>query len=170
MYKFLTVFLSIFILIFLSSNTTLAKKISRDNAQYTGKALVDVQTMTNAGEWYFVMIQCESKFSQNFRDELGSLSWEDYRNWLTGYSKYSSGYRTPTCDDDYDDIKAWYSDIIRYIKQELNYKDSDLNQNKSDKQNNDTKEQLKKLKDLYDEGLITLEEYEAKKKEIIDNI
>lgn len=160
----------VFAILFFSVGEVLAKKISRDNALYTGKAIVEKETMSNAGEWYFVMKQCETKFSKNFREELGSLSWEDYKNWLSGYSKYSSGYKTPTCDSNYDDIIAWYKDIIRYIKQEINYKDNTTNNNVSDQQDNETKEKLKKLKDLYDEGLISLEEYEAKKKEIIDNI
>ena len=84
---FLLVIISIFILI----TAAQAKKISKKNAQYTGKAIVEYETMFNAGSWYMIINKCEGTFAKEYKFRLGSLSWEDYKIFNQGHAKYSGG-------------------------------------------------------------------------------
>ena len=73
-------FLSLLLLTFFSLSVE-AKKISKKNSQYTGKEIVEYETMTNAGSWYLIMNHCEGTFTKKFRQDLGRLSWEDFKNF-----------------------------------------------------------------------------------------
>ena len=68
-------FLLIIVSIFISITIAHAKKISKKNAQYTGKALVEYETMFNAGSWYMIINKCEgimltTQHLGNIRDPL----------------------------------------------------------------------------------------------------
>ena len=172
--------LPFFLFLFLFTTFDLdAKKVSKKNALYTGDAIVEKETMNNAGSWFLVMQQCSGTFTKKWRKELGLLSWEDYVNFNKGYAKYASDYQVTQCDKTtIPDVKDWYTEILDYIKSELNQNTSLVKSNKDDENtknknvnnenNEDIDEKLTKLKSLFDKNLITQEEYDAKRKEILD--
>ena len=96
----------------------LYSKISKKNALYQGEAIIDEKTMLNAGSWWLGMNQCEGKFSKKWRQELAKLSWEDFRNFGQGISKFAQGYVVTDCGNKkYSDV----SEIIEEVKQD-NYR------------------------------------------------
>ena len=175
----LTTLLFVFVLSICLSQSLEAAKISKQNAKYTGKALVEYDTMFRAGEWFMIMLQCEGTFAKTYKSRLASLSWNDYKTFNAGHSKYAGGnYQVSKCDKKQTQgIAEWYDQILVYIKSELKISD---NSNKSKKKettktkttnsNSSVKEKLKELKSLFEDGLITQEEYDAKKKEILDDM
>ena len=76
------------------------KKVSKKNAEYTGKAIVEKETMYNAGEWYLVMKHCEGTFTKKYKQDLGLLSWQDYKNFNSGYAKYAENFVVTKCDQE----------------------------------------------------------------------
>ena len=177
--KNLTLLLFVLVLSICFSQSIEAAKISKQNAKYTGKALVEYDTMFRAGEWFMIMLQCEGAFAKKYKPRLASLSWNDYKTFNAGHNKYASGnYQVTKCDKKQTkEIAEWYDQIIVYIKSELKISD---NSNKSEKKettktkttnsNSSIKEKLKELKSLFEDGLITQEEYDAKRKEILDDM
>jgi len=159
--------------------------ISKKDAAYTGKAIVEKEIMFNAGSWWLLMNQCRGSFSKKWRQDLAKLSWEDYKNFNTGKSKYVEGYQVKQCDQkEAKKIEDWYVDILEYIIYEVNKitgskiknnsnKDKDTKNNQTESQNDesdDIKIKLKKLKNLFEEDLITEEEYNIKRNEILDEM
>ena len=176
-------YLSFFILILSFTISTEAKKVSKKNAQYTGKAIVEKDIMKEAGMWFMFMNQCEGTFAKAYKQKLGLLSWEDYKNFNKGNAKYQGGnYTVLKCDRETSaDIREWWNEIIDYIQYELNV-ESDINESqitesdssnktKSNESVNETiREKLSELKSLFEDGLINQDEYDAKRKEILDEI
>ena len=175
----LTFLLFVSVLSICFSQSIEAAKISKQNAKYTGKALVEHDTMFRAGEWFMVMLQCEGAFAKKYKSRLASLSWNDYKTFNAGHSKYAgNNYQVTKCDKKQTkEIADWYDQIIVYIKSELKISD---NSNKSEKKettktkttnsNSSVKEKLKELKSLFEDELISQEEYDAKRKEILDDM
>ena len=92
-------YLSFFILIISFTISTEAKKVSKKNAEYTGKAIVEKDIMKDAGMWFMFMNQCEGTFAKAYKQKLGLLSWEDYKNFNKGNAKYQGGnYTVSKCD------------------------------------------------------------------------
>ena len=171
--------MSFFILTISLTISTEAKKVSKKNAEYTGKAIVEKDIMKDAGMWFMFMNQCEGTFAKEYKKKLGLLSWEDYKNFNKGNAIYQGGNYTVTkCDKNTSaDIREWWNEILAYIKHELNI-DNDIGEsqitetenNNETKSNSKVKERLKELKSLFEDGLITQEEYDAKRKEILDEM
>ena len=168
------------IIIFISLfSISLNAKISKKNALWQGKAIVEEQTMLNAGSWWLGMYQCEGTFSKKWRQELAKLSWEDFKNFNRGGREYDQGYYVEACDKNENaKIKKWYNEITDYIRSEIRRKGistSSSNNSKSSSSSSnasqdktDYEEKLKKLKSLFDQNLISQDEYDAKRKEILD--
>ena len=170
-------FLSLLLLTFFSLSVE-AKKISKKNSQYTGKEIVEYETMTNAGSWYLIMNHCEGTFTKKFRQDLGLLSWEDFKNFNTGYAPYADGWQVTKCDKKkMKDVKEWYSEILDYIRSELSLEnkidDSQITETNNTTKNSSSDEiekKLIKLKKMFEDKLITEEEYDKKRKEILDEM
>tara|TARA_B100000700_G_scaffold310254_1_gene390584 strand:+ start:821 stop:1357 length:537 start_codon:yes stop_codon:yes gene_type:complete len=172
-------FLSFFVLIISLTISTAAKKVSKKNAEYTGKAIVEKDIMKDAGMWFMFMNECEGTFAKAYKEKLGLLSWEDYKNFNKGNAIYQGGnYTVLQCDKNTSaDIREWWNEILAYIKYELNT-DNDISEsqitetksNNETKSNSKAKERLKELKSLFEDGLITQEEYDVKRQEILDEI
>ena len=172
------IFLNTIIIISLLS-LSLSAKIFKKNALYQGEAIIDEETMFNAGSWWLGMNQCEGTFSKKWRQELAKLSWEDFKNFNRGGREYDQGYYVEACDKNENaKIKKWYNEITDYIRSEIRRKGistSSSNNSKSSPSSSnasqdktDYEEKLKKLKSLFDQQLITQDEYDAKRKEILD--
>jgi len=155
---------------------TYAGKISKKNSMYTGFAILDKEEMFLAGEWYLVMKHCNNKFTQPWLEKLASISWEDYRNFKKGYGKYSQNYKVTSCNKQTGkEVAEWYESITDYLAQEVKlktgYSESDSNNSVSEVDESDNiEEQLKKLKSLYEEDLITQDEYDEKRQAILDKM
>ena len=116
------IFINIIIIISLFS-LSLNAKISKKNSLYQGKAIVEKQTMLDAGSWWLEMNHCEGTFSKKWRQELAKLSWEDFRNFNQGGAKYDQGWVVTKCVKKKNaEIKEWYIEISEYIKSQLRQK------------------------------------------------
>ena len=150
-----------------------AKKITKKNSQYTGKALVDYETMFNAGTWFMILNKCEGTFAKDYKYRLASLSWEDFKIFNSGHAKYSGGdYLVSKCDKkENKEIIEWYNEIINYIENQLNI-NNEINENQvtENKNQKTIKDKLLQLKKLFEDDLITQDEYDAKRKEILDEM
>ena len=83
MRKILKQLFFVFILMVLSISSALA--VSKSESQYTGPPLLEVSK--NAGHWLGVAIKCKFGSKYDIRDEVGKLSWEDYKKFNSGYSQ-----------------------------------------------------------------------------------
>ena len=129
-----------------------------------------------AGEWKIYMDKCGKKQHLEFLENLAKLSWPDYKIYMAAAAKYTSGgWSAGPCNNK--DTKAVW-DYYDWIISELTYLTGSDNNTYSendtgiDSELNDidqVEDKLIKLKQLYDDGLITLQEYEDKKSEILDN-
>tara|TARA_B100001250_G_scaffold396010_1_gene401522 strand:+ start:161 stop:697 length:537 start_codon:yes stop_codon:yes gene_type:complete len=178
MKKVITFFVFFILTIFFTVSIG-AKKVSKKNAEYTGKAIVEKDIMKDAGMWFMFMNQCEGTFAKSYKEQLGLLSWEDYKNFNKGNAIYQGGnYTVLKCDKNTSaDIREWWNEILDYIKYELNSDNTtsesqitETESNNEKKSNSTIKERLKELKSLFEDGLINQEEYDAKRKELLDQI
>ena len=173
MKRFNFVFLLFTVIVFFYLPVEAAKK---KDAQYTGKAIVEKADMELAGSWFEVLNKCEGTFAKKYKSRLGKLSWEDYRNFNKGHSKYAgNNWVVTACDNNQNaEVIAWYNSIIEYIESELNIgfqeETTETTQDNQTQDNDSVTEKLKKLKSMFDEELITQEEYDAKRKEILDDM
>ena len=168
------------IIIFISLfSISLSAKISKKTALWQGEAIVEEQTMLDAGSWWLGMYHCEGTFSNKWRQELAKLSWEDFKNFNRGGRQYDQGYYVESCDKNKNaEIIKWYNEITDYIRSEIRRKGistSSSNNSKSSSSSSnasqdktDYEEKLQKLKSLFDQNLITQDEYDKKRKEILD--
>ena len=159
------------IIFLLSINSVFA--ISKKDSLNQNKALLDSQTMFDAGTWNLYMEKCAGKAHKNFLDDLAKLSWPDFINYKKGMAKYASGYQTAACGKkDTNNGQGFYNWIIS----ELENKTRDLDNNDENKnyittkdKNEDLETKLKKLKNLFKKELITKEEYDEKRAELLEN-
>ena len=139
--------------------------------------LMQADDMVIAGEWKLYMDKCGKSKHKQFLKDLAKLSWPDYKKYMAAAAKYTSGgFYTGACADK--DTQALY-DYYDWIISELTYlTGSDLDDNITESEPDidselgsldDVEAKLLKLKELYDSDLISLEEYEDKKSEILDN-
>ena len=159
----------LFIFIILSSPIY---AISKKESLNQDKPLLESETMFNAGTWDLYMARCDGKFHKNFRNELARLSWPDYKNYARGKAKYDNNYTPGNCSkNDTNDGKSFYNWIIN--KLEIKTKNLKINTRDNDvktqgEENETTESKLKKLKNLFDQNLITQDEFDAKRKKILD--
>ena len=139
--------------------------------------LMKTDDMVIAGEWKLYMDKCGKSRHKQFLKDLAKLSWPDYKTYMAAAAKYTSGgYYSGSCDNK--DTNALY-DYYDWIISELTYLTSsddyyDENEETSNIDSelgdiDDVEQKLLKLKELYDSDLISLEEYEDKKTEILDS-
>ena len=142
--------------------------------------LMNYEDMVIAGDWKLYMDKCGKKKHKQFLKDLARLSWPDYKTYMAAAAKYTSGgYYTDNCDNK--DTQALY-DYYDWIISELTYltgskenlddqitETTGKNTTSEIDSINDIEQKLKKLKQLYDEGLISLADYEDKKDEILDS-
>ena len=177
--KHLSFILFLIVTISILSFSIKAQKVSKKNAKYTGKAIVEYQTMYNAGTWFGIINKCEGTFAKKYKQRLGSLSWEDFKNFNAGNAKYAgNNWQVTKCDKNENaGVIKWYNELISYIENQLNIDNKiepdQITETKNDKKkqkNNSVKEKLKELKSMFEEKLITQKEYDAKRKEILDSM
>ena len=142
--------------------------------------LMNYEDMVIAGDWKLYMDKCGKKKHKQFLKDLARLSWPDYKTYMAAAAKYTSGgYYTDNCDKkdtqllyDYYD---WIISELTYLTGSSGSLDDQITKNKGKNTTseidsiNDVEEKLKKLKQLYDDGLISLADYEDKKDEILDS-
>ena len=166
----------IILVIFLtfSFNLNAAKKKDSLNQE---DPLMKTDDMVIAGEWKLYMDKCGKSRHKQFLKDLAKLSWPDYKTYMAAAAKYTSGgFYSGSCDNK--DTNALY-DYYDWIISELTYlTGSDDYYDESEETSNidselgdidDVEQKLLKLKELYDSDLISLEEYEDKKTEILDS-
>ena len=73
-------------------------------------------------------------------------------------------------DEETDDISNTKSDNKEFIVEEKNKNESESENKATNNASNTIKDRLIKLEDLYEEGLITKEEYKTKRLEILDDL
>ena len=83
------------IFLFLS---TFAIAASKKDSLNQDKALIEKETMFNAGTWKLYMEKCDGKAQKRLISELQRLSWPDFRNYTRGAAKYASGWSSGSCD------------------------------------------------------------------------
>lgn len=170
---FLYLFRTIIIISLLFSfNLSAAKKKDSLNQK---DPLMENKDMVLLGEWKLYMDKCGKKRHTNFIQDLAKLSWPDFKTYMAAAGKYTSGgFYSGSCDND--DTQALY-DSYDWVISELTYLTGGSNVSNFDDNNidaelseiEDVEEKLLKLKELYDGDLISLEEYEEKKSEILDS-
>ncbi len=160
------------IFLFLS---TFAIAASKKDSLNQDKALIEKETMFNAGTWKLYMEKCDGKAQKRLIRELQRLSWPDFRNYTRGAAKYASGWSSGSCDGGETqkgrNFYNWVIDeliILTGNKTTLIPAPKESIEDVDDLDN--VEEKLKKLKSLFDKNLITEEEYTEKKKEILDLI
>ena len=179
--KYLSFILLLLIAISILSFSVKAQKVSKKNAKYTGEAIVEYETMFNAGTWFAIINKCEGTFAKKYKRRLALLSWEDFKNFNTGNAQYAgNNWQVTKCDPkETAEVIKWYDEIIAYIENQLNIdvdkyiKEDQSTKTKNDKnkqKNDSVKEKLKELKSMFEDELITQEEYDAKRKEILDEM
>ena len=143
--------------------------------------LMNYQDMYLAGEWAFYADKCaDGKKYKKFLKDLQKLSWPDYKSYMAGRNKYSTDeYLSPNCDNEntqrLHDYYDWIISELTYLTGSSDNLDDQITETKSSNKTseidniNDIEEKLKKLKQLYDDGLISLSDYEDKKDEILDS-
>ena len=169
----------IFILLIFLISTDLAYAVSKKDSINQNKALLDEQTMFDAGTWTLYMEKCAGKTLKKFMDDLARLSWPDFINYKKGMARYASGYQTAGCGNkDTENGKGFYNWIIAQLENktrhlnnneiENNIKETESKISEID-ENEDIETKLEKLKTLYEKKLISKEEYDEKKSELLDN-
>ena len=168
-------FFRVFLILFLLSPTTAYAAKKKDSLNQDVE-LMNSQDIAALGEWKLYMDKCGGKEHTNFIKELARLSWPDFKNYMASAGQFTSGgWTTGGCKQE--DTKMLL-DYYDWIISELTYltgSSSDDNENYSDDIIGDVDDidgveaKLVKLKDLYDKDLITLDEYEEKRKEILDS-
>ena len=143
--------------------------------------LINHADMYLAGEWAFYADKClDGKKYKKFLKDLSKLSWPDYKSYMAGRNRYSTDeYLAPNCSQkDTKALQDWYDWIISeltYLTGSSSNLDDQITETKGKNKTseidsiNDIEEKLKKLKQLYDDGLISLTDYEDKKDEILDS-
>ncbi len=163
--------LFIFIFIFVSPSLLAATK--KDSLNQT-TALMDKETMYNAGTWKLYMEKCDGSTFKKFMQKLPKLSWPDFKNFNSGALRYAQNYVAGACDNK-ETIKGanFYNWVIEELEYLVNYNESS-NSTQADtfdeiNELDNVEEKLKKLQSLFDKGLISEDEYAEKRKEILDN-
>ena len=170
------------VLLFFLQPSFLSAKISKKESLNQEKPLIEEQTMLDAGTWDLRMQSCHGKYRKNFIEKLAKLSWPDYKNYMKGGAKYDQGW-TVTCNKKSEaQVKEFFDWIINTLESELKFKKTSTS-NDSNKKNNKKKNEesennnentieakLKKLKSLFDQELITKQEYDKKRQEILDTM
>jgi len=163
------------IFLFLS---TFAIAASKKDSLNQDKALIEKETMFNAGTWKLYMEKCDGKAQKRLISELQRLSWPDFRNYTRGAAKYASGWSSGSCDGGETqkgrNFYNWVIDELVLLTGDKTTKQTDNKRNVEKIEDvedlDNVEEKLKKLKSLFDKNLITEEEYTEKKKEILDLI
>ena len=157
--------------IILFSNPILA--IKKKDSLNQGKALLDSKDIFNAGTWDLYIDKCAAKFHKQFREDLAALSWEDYINYSKGKAKYDNNYSAGNCSKkDTENIVDWFNWIINELERQTTGSRNNtktIEQIKPVEEEDAIESKLKKLKKLFDQNLITEDEYAEKRQSILDN-
>ena len=62
--------------------------VSKSESKYTGPPLLEGSK--NAGHWMGVATKCKFGSKYDIRNEVGKLSWEDYKKFISGYSRFTT--------------------------------------------------------------------------------
>ena len=165
----------VFLILFLLSPITVYAAKKKDSLNQDVE-LINSEDLYLLGEWKLYMDKCGGKEHTNFIDELARLSWPDFKTYMAAAAQWTSGgWTTGGCKKE--DTQA-VLDYYDWVISELTYltgSSSDDNESYSNDALDDVDDiddveaKLAKLKDLYDKDLITSDEYEEKRKEILDS-
>ena len=135
-------------LIFLT-NYSYAVKPTKKNAQYTGEAIIDYDVMIDAGGFYKILNKCENNLGKEYRNKIGSLSWQDFVNYNQGLAKYTSSiWKVDRCNKgEINEIIEWYDEIIARIENKLNL-NNDTKKNQIAVTNNNASQDNKNTYDI----------------------
>ena len=135
-------------LIFLT-NYSYAVKPEKNNAQYTGEAIIDYDVMFDAGGFYKILNKCENNLGKEYRNKIGHLSWQDFVNYNRGLAEYSSSiWKVDRCNKgEINEIIEWYDQIIARIENKLNL-NNDTKKNQIAVTNNNTSQDDKNTYDI----------------------
>mgnify|MGYP002832847219 CR=1 FL=1 len=151
--------------------------------KYTDKKiLMNKKTSIIIGSNLSWVASCgETKFRSKKVKEIKSLSKYDYKNIMKGIaSGTGTGNKVAVgCSSSrISQSKGWINDYVSRLTRLVNIatngnikesKNKELKKNNNNTNNDNSIElRLKKLKSLFDNDLITQDEYDAKKKEILD--
>ncbi len=173
----------IFIIFFIFIINFSAFAVSKKDSINQKMELVEKEIMQNAGSWELYMSKCDATFRTQFEKDLARFSWPDYRNYVKGKTNSGKWEVTRCVQSKTEDIRDWYNDIVDYISSEVGQANNFSNESKTKSNNNQsntklntnssnktTKEQLRELKELFEEDLISKEDYEERKKKILDEM
>ena len=114
----------VIIIVFLSN---LVFAVSKKDSLNKGKAILDTQTMFDAGTWSLYMEQCAGKAKRKFLNDLAKLSWADFVNFKKGESRYASNYTAGACGKkDTDRGKGFYNWIIAELENKTTFLDNSI--------------------------------------------
>tara|TARA_Y100001970_G_scaffold287446_1_gene412126 strand:- start:6234 stop:6782 length:549 start_codon:yes stop_codon:yes gene_type:complete len=176
------------IIVFLFSSSLFAE------AKYTSKEiLMDKQWSIIVGKNLSWLSSCgERGFKKNMLAEIKSLSKYDYKNIRKGISRGTgTGNKVAIgcSSSNINETKGWIDDYVYELSRLVNFNtggqitetqgnnskkkntdESNNNINNNISNNNSIESKLKKLKSLFDQKLITQEEYDKKRKEILNEM
>ena len=125
-----------------------------------------------------------STIQKKIRKKVANLSWPDFKKFNKGKSSWEQGnYRAAQCSQsEFDEAKNGLYEYVDYLEYLVNLEignntntqnnannkntNIELNFNESD----DDEIKLRKLKKFFEENLITEDEYNEKRKAILDNM
>ena len=168
-------FFRVFLILFLLYPITAYAAKKKDSLNQDVE-LMNSQDIAVLGEWKLYMDKCGGKEHTNFIKELARLSWPDFKNYMASAGQFTSGGWTGgSCNKEDTKVLLDYYDWAISELIYLTGSSSNDNENYADDvlddvdDIDDVEAKLAKLKDLYNKDLITLDEYEEKRKEILDS-
>ena len=139
----------------------------------------------DAGGWSGWMKSCKGKdnkkFAKEIKNEIGKLSWPDFKEFNSGYSKFASRYVAAKCiasevERGKGYLNRYVSELTDLVVQETGQSKKIIrNENETKKEekvekNESIEKKLIDLKSLFEKKLITQDEYDLKRKEILDSM
>ena len=176
-------FTIIIITLFFSSNLHAISK--KESIYQDGKPLDDWSESAgwNSG-W---LASCTggngATIQKEIRKKVANLSWPDYKKFNKGKSNWEQGnYLSAKCSQsEFEEAKNGLYEYVDYLEYLVNLEIGNTNTQNTDDNNttnieldfndsDDDEIKLRKLKKFFEQNLITEDEYNKKRKEIIDNM
>ena len=164
--------LCIYILTIYSSQSI---AVSKRESLNKGSPLIEEETMFNAGTWHLYMEKCQGVFYKEFRNSLAKLSWPDLENYSKGLARYGQNYTPGNCSKSESNKGVdFFSWIIRQLENKTGNLQVEKKLTKTPKKEDEAEQSIEtrlvKLKSLFTKKLITQEEYDAKRKDILNDM